>query len=297
MNARNLIGALAAAGLIVATPAIAAHGTSSDGGAAASGTSQRSADRAASALSEIEVVTYHSAAGGSTTISLSSDGNIVSYRGPDKAGAVYEHIGVGAEGEGYVLCYNIPAGQVNTYDTGVAMSGWGTPTFTSLSATSSRVVRSTADGRLTMTQLFTFDGPNRAINVDMTVKNNTAASIGGIILRRQVDFDVDTGGANGWADFANWHANDTHTSSFAFNDPSLAPAGSEAHAMMLQYAGNFAKGHFAKVTGNILDSTCTASTQVISLPAHGDFGNTQQFQIGTLAAGAQITAAVRYIRF
>ena len=62
------------------------------------------------------------------------------YRGPDKSGAVYEHIGVGAEGEGYVLCYNTPSGQVNTFDTGVDMSGWGAPTFASLSATQSRVV-------------------------------------------------------------------------------------------------------------------------------------------------------------
>ncbi|MFN8084712.1 MAG: hypothetical protein U0Q14_10835 [Dermatophilaceae bacterium] len=297
MNARHIIGAMTAAGLIVAAPAIAAYGTPREpGGSALKGTSARTAS-GVSPLSETEVVSYHSTAGGSTTVSLSADGNIVSYRGPDKSGAVYEHIGVGAEGEGYVLCYNTPSGQVNTFDTGVDMSGWGAPTFTSLSATQSRVVRSTADGRLTMTQLFTFDGPNRAINVDMTVKNTTAGSISGIILRRQVDFDVDTGGANGWASFSNWHANDTHTSAFAFNDPSLAPAGAEAHAMMLQYAGNFAKGHFAKVTGNILDSTCTASSQITSLPAHGDFGDTQQFQIGTLAAGAQVTAAVRYIRF
>ena len=129
----------------------------------------------------------------------------------------------------------------------------------------------------------------------MTVKNTTAGSIGGIILRRQVDFDVDTGGANvGPASPTGTPTTRQYTSAFAFNDPSLAPAGAEAHAMMLQYAGNF-----ARVTS--LRSPATSSTRRARRARRSPryrptgTGDTQQFQIGTLAAGAQVTAAVRYI--
>ncbi len=129
----------------------------------------------------------------------------------------------------------------------------------------------------------------------MTLKNNTGSAISNVVLRRQVDVDVDSGGVDGWVSFSNWHAVTTRTSVFAFNDRSAAPPDKEAHAMQLRCLGADASTHQAAfVTDNILDTTCHADSRKPSGPT---FSDTMIFPIGRISARASRFAAVEYSRF
>ncbi len=246
------------------------------------------------------IKSFHSSSGGGTTARISDHGNIVDYLSPDSNDAGhYEHIGVGAIGEGYVLCYTGAAGLVNAWDTGVSESGFGPATTSGSTATAITITRKTNDNRLTLTQNITFNGVERAVRIKMTLKNNTPSPIPNVTLRRQVDFDVDTGGTDGWASFSNWHAATSLTTAFAWNDPSDAPPGKDAHAMYLKFVTSptVTTNHRAFVTSDILDHTCGADTRIAALPKKGDFGDTQVLNVGLVPAGASRTATVEYARF
>jgi hypothetical protein len=142
-------------------------------------------------------------------VNVADAGNVLGYGGPVVAGADYEHINVGALSEGYVLCYLNPktGAYVNAFDLGAAQSGFGpaSPTNTEPdpqdpnALPGMQVVRATSDGLLTLKQSFRFDGEEKRMQVIMDVINYNAFPITGVILRRQADFDVDGGGADGWA--------------------------------------------------------------------------------------------------
>jgi hypothetical protein len=253
----------------------------------------------AGALDTTVIKTFQTSAGGGTKATVSSHGNIVDYLSPNSAGAGrYEHMGVGAIGEGYVLCYTGPTGTVNTFDTGASEAGFGPSTVVSQSATKITIARNTADGRLRLTNAITFVGAARAVQVQMSVKNNTGSPIPNVVLRRQVDFDVDAGGTDGWSGFSNWHARTSQTSVFAWNDPDSAPADKEAHAMQLRFlATSPGVTRSTFVTNQILDSTCTADSRRAGAPAFGDYGDTAMVTMGTLPAGASKFMKVEYLRF
>ena len=245
------------------------------------------------------VKSFHGNDGGGTTARISGDGNVVDYLSPDSPLAgQYEHIGVGDVGEGYVLCYTGPTGQVNNYDTGEAGTGFGPATVTGTSPTSINVNRQTTDGRLTLTQGITFDSKERAVRINMRVVNNTGSPVKNVVLRRQVDFDVDTGGTDGWADYKNWHAVTSRTTSFAWNDPSAAPPDKDAHGMQLRFinASPFIS-HNAYNTSAILDSSCGADSRLSSGPQFGDFGDTLSFNVGVIPSHQSKFATVEYSRF
>lgn len=243
---------------------------------------------------------FHATFGGGTTARISTHGNVVDYLSPDSplAGR-YEHIGVGDIGEGYVLCYTGPAGTVRAWDTGVSESGFGPATTTAQTAKSITISRQTNDGRLTLVQLITFNGTNRSVLIKMTLRNNTASPVPNVVLRRQVDFDVDTGGADGWAGFQSWHATTTRTTSFAWSEPAAAPGDKDAHAMQLKFMGASSTGlaHNAYTTTQILDNTCEADSRRPGVPAFGDFGDTQLLRIGTVPSNGSQFATVEYSRF
>ncbi|GAA1787542.1 hypothetical protein [Nostocoides veronense] len=278
------LAALAAA----MTPAVLAAG----GDAERPTTQQRISDTNARGLTPWKTLTTPTARG--TKIVVSTTGNIISYVSPNQPAAQYEHIGVGAVGEGYVLCYT---GQASSaYDTGDASSGFGAPT-TNASQTS----RKTLDNRLQLTQKFTLTpgSPTVPSNVlvTMSVKNLSGSPVNNVILRRQVDFDIDTGGAQGWAGFLSNHGRTLATVS-AFHDPTEAPAGKESHGILMgvvQSAGTW----YTRVTDSILDNTCnpTAAPLAANFVARGDYGDTIGFGMGTLNPGATKTVAIRYLRF
>ena len=133
--------------------------------------------------------TFSTATGRGTRIVVSVGGNITAFTSPNQAGAQYEHIGVGSIGEGYVLCYT---GAPATFDLGESSAGFAAPT-----TTATAITRNTLDGRASLTQKFSLTPGGTAspttFNVTMTVKNRTGAPMTNVILRRQVDFDIDTG--------------------------------------------------------------------------------------------------------
>ncbi len=255
---------------------------------------------------------------GGTQVLISNHGNIVSFQSPGG----YEHIGVGALSEGYVLCYTPTSGAlVNAFDTGAAEAGFGAffvnvpPPFF--------IDRFTADGLLKLHQAYTFEALQKSLRITHTITNVGPVSVTIHTFRRQVDFDIDTGGTNGWAGFANRHAADSFDGAWAWNDKKDAPAGKDAHAMALRHLAKPRSTllHEGKVTAAILDSTCSPPhhdtlnefgppSPAIGYPRH-DHGETIQYgcfpasatcgttqMVGVLLPGRSVTPlTVKYTRF
>jgi hypothetical protein len=252
--------------------------------------------RAARPFNLDPLVTFSATNHGGTQAVISTHGNLISYFSPNSStSGHYEHVGVGAFSEGYVLCYTNPSSgrNVDAFDTGSSESGFGASTTTLSPVT---VTRTTSDGVLRLKQTISFDAATNSVFFTMVVTNLKGVRVRNIVLRRQVDFDTDTGGANGWATFENWHANDTHGSVWAWNAPASAPAGDEAHNMVLRNYQTHVE-QFAYVTGDILDNSCNADSKLPSDGPHfGDYGDTLMYPLGSLAAHASTNAGVQYLR-
>ncbi len=294
------------AGVVLALgSAVVVVAGSAAGGAAAGPSAPSKQSLQGKVLGSTHWRTFHFTTSGGTTLELSTDGNILSYLSPDStSNGRYEHIGVGARGEGYVLCYGGPTGAIKAFDTGTGNVGFGPSTDSPLSAVPATVTRKTSNGQATLTQKFAFVGVQRELDVTMSVKNNTGSTLSNVILRRQVDFDTDTGGADGWANFQNTHAATTHTSVIAYNPASKAPAGKEAHGMMLRHlsvSSNVgANSNTALVTTDILESACDPATvpgAVQNGTVNGDFGDTMRYKLGSIGPGATKSVTMAYIRF
>lgn len=278
---------------VAATPLVTSVASSSTPAPVAGATTQSRADKPKGLTPTWK--TFNTTIGRGTKIVVSTGGNITSYVSPNIPTAQYEHIGVGAVGEGYVLCYSGLSG--SAFDLGQSQSGFAAPT-----TTGNQVKRKTSDGRMLLTQTFTFTpGSNTGgttINIGMSVKNLTGAQINNVILRRQVDFDIDTGGPQGWAGFQSNHAR-TKAAVIAFHDPVEAPANREAHGIMLSNSNGVSAVFTTLVTSNILDSSCSPTPAPQSpdfFVSRGDFGDSIAYDIGNLAAGATTTVAIRYQR-
>lgn len=219
---------------------------------------------------------------GAPKVAISTHGNLLRFEGP----VGYDHIGVGALSEGYVLCY----GAVNAYDTGSAESGFG-PSSTSCGATCT-VTRSTSDGKLRLRQVISRSTSLRSATFEMTLTNLTGGPITGVILRRQADLDVDTGGASGTGNFSNWFGASERDSVFGWNP--INASGSEGHAISLVAVEPTRA--LAKVTAAILDSSCNPTNIAAAGPVFGDRGVTLQYNIGTLPAGGSVKDTVKYLR-
>lgn len=222
---------------------------------------------------------------------ISEHGNVVRFDGP----VGFEHIGVGAVGEGYVLCYNA----TNAYDVGSFESGFLDPTTVSCVANTCTIVRTTSDGKVQFTQEFQKSSTaelGRLMRIKMTVKNLTAGSLTNVILRRQADFDVDTGGPKGTSSFTNWFASGKVDSAFAWNSPN--DYAQEAHALLLRHITKTptAIKTASKVTEDILDTSCNPGNIADSGPVRGDYGVTLQYNIGTLKAKKSAVGMVEYQR-
>lgn len=220
---------------------------------------------------------------GAPRVAISTHGNLLRFEGPTG----YDHIGVGEFSEGYVLCY----GAVNAYDTGSAKSGFG-PSSTSCGTTCT-VTRNTSDGKLQLKQVISRSTSLRSATFEMTLSNLTGGPITGVILRRQADLDVDTGGAKGTNNFNNWFGASERDSVFGWN-PINASATAEGHAISLVAVEPTRA--FAKVTSSILDSSCNPANIAAAGPVQGDHGVTLQYNIGTLPAGGTVKNTVKYLR-
>lgn len=215
---------------------------------------------------------------------VSRHGNIVGLEGPRG----YEHLASGAIGEGYVLCY----GGSQAFDVGESEAGFTTGTA-SCTSTSCTVTRNTIDNRLELKQVISKSSAERSATIAMTVRNLTGSSISGVVLRRQADLDVDTGGTLGTASFQNWFGSTERESAFAWNPPGASPR--EEHAIVLTFGGG-TPATFAKVTSDILDTSCNPSNIAADGPVQGDHGVTLQFNLGTLVGSGSRSMKVKYQR-
>lgn len=221
-------------------------------------------------------------------LAISREGNLVRMEGPTG----FEHIGNGAFSEGYVLCY----GTVVAYDLAQDTFGFA-PAVATCSGRTCTIVRNTADGKIQLKQVITKTAdPDRSLNVEMTITNKSGASLGNVVLRRQADFDVDTGGSLGTRSFINWFGSSERDSAFAWN--ASADHASEDHAIVLRYYNKLpdAARRFAKVTSDILDNTCNPANIAANGPVQGDYGVTLQYSVGTLAVGQAVGLSAQYQR-
>jgi hypothetical protein len=219
-------------------------------------------------------------------LAISSHGNVTRYEGPTG----YEHIGIGSFSEGYVLCY----GPSRAFDTSASESGFaaGQANCTSNKCT---ITRNTSDGILQLRQVITKNASSdRSFSVAMTVRNLTGASVASVIVRRQVDLDVDTGGALGTAGIINWFGSSERDSVYAWNH--LNKSAREEHAVILSSRTPLTIPSLAKVTAAILDSSCSPDNIAAAGPVEGDYGATIQYNLGTLAGGGSKTVTVQYQR-
>ncbi len=240
-----------------------------------------SAGQSMATVASKSATTFHTFPG-APHVGISNHGNLVRFEGPTG----FDHIGVGSLSEGYVLCY----GAVNAYDTGSSEFGFGAETK-SCGATCT-ITRNTADGKLQLKQVISRSTALRSATFEMTVKNLTGGPISNVILRRQADLDVDTGGTKGTGSFINWFGAGERDSAFAWNPTNAS--GGEGHAISI-VAVEPTKA-FAKVTNNILDSSCNPTNIAATNPVKGDYGVTLQFNIGTLAGGKSVKNTVKYLR-
>jgi len=223
-----------------------------------------------------------------TKVCTSTDGSLVNFESP----AGYEHIGVGTLSEGKVLCYGSSA----EVDLG-GPDSWTTPaTITPISATKRRYTRNTDDGVLNFSELHTISVGSKTDTIVMTVKNNLATSVPSVILSRQADADVDTGGAAGWAGFANDFRADGNDSVDAWNNDDEGPTFGSEHSLMLRNIKGTTSRQ-AKVTDAILDTSCVATDFAFTGPtADSDDGYRLEYFFGTLAPHTSKSVTVQYVR-
>jgi hypothetical protein len=220
-------------------------------------------------------------------VRVSDAGNLLRFEGPTG----YDHVGVGAIGEGYVLCY----GATVAYDTGSSQSGWGAPT-NSCSGSTCTFNRTTSDGRMRLKQTISKNTTDRLVAIEMSLTNLGPGSIGGVILRRQIDLDVDTGGASGSGDFTNWFATTERDSVFAWNANN--DHAKEDHAVVMRHIGKSPGTplHQPKVTSAILDNSCNPTNIAAAAPVNGDYGATIQYNFGTMTADPAFNSTIDSLR-
>jgi hypothetical protein len=218
---------------------------------------------------------------------LSSHGNLLRFEGP----AGYDHIGVGELSEGYVLCYS---GR-RAWDVGFSESGFG-PSSPSCSGNTCTITRTTSDGWLRLRQVITKVDIERALNVEMTLTKIGGPNVTGVVLRRQVDFDVDAGGSLGSGNFVSWFGASERESVWAWNAANNTP--NEGHAVLLRQIVRMPSTvpYSAKVTSQILDTSCSPGNIAANGPVHGDYGATIQYNVGSMSQGAVFTGRVQYQR-
>ena len=224
---------------------------------------------------------------GRPRVAVSDHGNVLRFEGPTG----YDHVGVGELSEGYVLCY----GSRRAWDTGQSESGFG-PAVRNCSGNTCTVTRNTSDGWFRLRQVISKVDVERSLSIEMTLTKIGGPVQSGVILRRQVDLDVDTGGSLGSGDFDNWFGASERESVWAWN--AANNTANEGHAVMLRQIirrpGNVP--YFAKVTEAILDNSCSPENIADDGPVRGDYGATIQYNVGTLRQGATFVGRVQYQR-
>jgi len=216
---------------------------------------------------------FSTGADGGTTYRISTTGNVFSAESPSG----FEHIEAGTFQEGYILCYTPQGGsQVNAYDDDLNQFGFGAATDTAGPPVA--VTRKTSDNKMQLKQVYTFNAQSKSLKIVMSVKNLTSSTASGVIIRRAVDFDIDSNFFNDWGR--------TLDSAFAWNDTT-------GHGMNLQHVAG--PSHTAKVFAAFYPDDCTPTSD--ATPLSGTDGVASiDYNLGNIAAGATKSATVQYTR-
>ena len=207
---------------------------------------------------------------------VSNHGNLVMFESPTGQ----EHIRVGDFVEGYVACSGgVGLPTPHGFDIGPEESGWGPATVSGLSSDGVTITRTTTDGSIKTTSKFTRDTVNKQINLAVTVKNNTAATLFNVQYARIVDIDANGTFANDWTR--------TRDSVIAVENPNAGLSlGTQSFQLL----------HFTGVIpfGDALADCGFSGSQ--STPINGDFAAKIVHVLGDLAAGASKTVKLVYKR-
>lgn len=250
---------------------------------------------------------------GVAEIGINGEGNLIEYESP----LTYDHVGVGALSEGYVVSWanafgaTITIHDVNAFNSGF---GWGAAAFVPGGNFS---VRYSLDASVKLTQTFTPDCDQRKLVVEQEVQNCTGGldpicggggvQLNDVCIARQVDFDVDTGDGNGGgrtpgAQFINNHAA-SRDAYISWNDKDdvdpITGEDYEAHSMHLSILNPQRGPVFstAKVTNNILDVNCPANDVASGTPRLSvDDGGRIEATTDDLAPGEAVTLLLEYKR-
>lgn len=213
-----------------------------------------------------------------TIVKVNKDGNVASFESP----AGYEHIGIGALSEGYVLCFTKGSSSVKAWDVMDTTSGFGP----SSNPTTSKVVRTTTDGSVTLEQEFAFVGPERQLTITHYLKNNTSTTLTNVRLNRQADLDLSTGGTKGWANYQNTFIRSSKGSVTAAANPTAAPAGREAQSMTLRHILGVER---TAAIGAVINLDCVPTSA--ASPVTGDYGAVLSYSLASLKPGARVMVA------
>ncbi|MFZ3339251.1 MAG: hypothetical protein WA213_00105 [Terriglobales bacterium] len=158
---------------------------------------------------------------------VSSNGNLVYLEMSNNFQVIGSYYGDGGkqEGfEGYGLCNESPPMAYSDFENNSnGGTNWGTSTILSQSATSVKIARTTNDGVWTLTQTFTADKTTPAVNLVMSLKNNTKVA--------RVAYLTRWVGVNA----TNWNYSSTHDRAFAWN--ASTPVDQFGFGLMLQNQG------------------------------------------------------------
>ncbi len=181
--------------------------------------------------------------------------------------------------EGYAICSNGGA-TVHGYDASVVDAGFSAPT----TATGSKNVRTTTDGKFRLTQNFTRT-PNAAeVEVKMTLRNISRAPISDVQISRYVSFDI----------------NEARVKSAVATEDSVAAV--NVNGLMLS-ADTLDQGvpHFTEIEAfdpwRTSRTGCEALSPLASPAGPDNLTGRLTYNLGTMAPGATSVVRVVYKRF
>jgi hypothetical protein len=210
------------------------------------------------------------------------NGNITQLETPQG----HEHIAVGAFGEGYSVCDESTHPAVGYFDyADFGDSGtWGPPTLLNQTATSVKIARTSTDGVWTLTQTITDVASTGAINVAMTVKNNSTSDRFASLMR-YADVDADGTFLNSFDETARtafgWQASDW---------------GVINSGIQIQNVGTTPFQHAAVSHNSPAGPTCTQPANV-GTETQTDGSIVMIYFLGTVAHGKSVSVTTAYKGF
>lgn len=212
---------------------------------------------------------------GAPKISISKEGNILLFQGADSGDHIYR--------EGYVLCSTGSPARVST---NLLEIGFNPATCSCSSATNCTVTRTTSDGRMRLTQTFKkATDSNRSFDITMKVQNISGVNISGVILRRAVTIDINSA-------ISEWHDGPRDSSSGWGTKDSGLP-----FAVRLRHiTRNPTSTTYVAKTPGFDDNSCSPPDFASGGPVFGDYDNTIEYNLSSIAPSATKSVSVQYLR-